>query len=113
MWWCCGGWGDLRDAKLFIKLLAYVLQGLGLYTVYIKRGQYAARGPHPARQGHFFSLKVAYLTEMWPANKNSCPPLVYTYKDLTFNVSEEENTNRLLRYFQQRKTCYFFIKKVQ
>ncbi len=27
-----------------------------------------ARGPHPARQGQFFSLKLAFLTEIWPAS---------------------------------------------
>jgi hypothetical protein len=32
-----------------------------------RRGKHTARGPHPAHQGQFFSLKLAILTEIWPA----------------------------------------------
>jgi hypothetical protein len=36
-----------------------------------------ARGPHPAREDQLFSFILAFLTEIWPADKNSCPPLSY------------------------------------
>jgi hypothetical protein len=48
--------------------------------------QEGARGPHPAREVYFFSFDFAFLTgcglrdtnkgAMWPANENSCPPLL-------------------------------------
>jgi hypothetical protein len=37
---------------------------------------------HTAREGQYFSLKLAFLTEMWPANAKSCQSLLYINNEL-------------------------------
>ncbi len=52
------------------KLLDQVYQGFPTFF-YSIMGHHTARGPRPTREEKIFSFRIAFLTGMWPEDKNS------------------------------------------